>query len=66
MINGAQGQEIPGVSNDRLGSILGTLGSHGRAESKGGTGLSLGPRNGLDGETGGRKAREDARGEDRG
>lgn len=57
---------MPGVSNDGLGSVLGALGSHGRAESKGGTGLSLGPWNGLDGETGGRKTREVAGGEDRG
>ena len=48
----SKGQEMPGVSNEGLGSILGALGSHGRAESKGGTGLTLRPWNGLDGETG--------------
>lgn len=41
----SKGQEMPGVSNEGLGSILGALGSHGRAESKGGTGLTLRPWN---------------------
>ena len=48
----SKGQEMPGVSDEGLGSVLGALGSHERAESKGGTGLTLGPWNGLDGETG--------------
>ena len=49
----SKGQEMPGVSNEGLGSVLGALGSH---ESKGGTGLTLGPWNGLDGETGAGRA----------
>lgn len=51
-----KGQEMPGVSDEGLGSVLGALGSHERAESKGGTGLTLGPWNGLDGETGAGRA----------